>query len=63
MLKNNDNIFKAGFYIFILLLVLTFVEYGIAVIGVSWGNNIYGNCRSQSLVRNTKLYAPSSPFC
>ena len=42
MLKNNDNIFKAGFYIFILLLVLTFVEYGIAVIGVSWGTIFMG---------------------
>ena len=43
MLKNSEkNIYKVGFTIFVILLVLTIVEYGISVTGVSWAIIFFG---------------------
>ncbi len=45
MMENNKkmkNAFKIGLYVFILLAVLTIVEYGIAIAGLSWGILFFG---------------------
>jgi len=45
MMENNKkmkNAFKIGLYVFILLAVLTIVEYGIAIAGLSWGTLFFG---------------------
>jgi O-antigen/teichoic acid export membrane protein len=40
--KKKVNAFKIGLYVFILLAVLTIIEYGMAIAGLSWGTLFFG---------------------